>query len=163
MRLRIKFKIEYKDAEIPYFLNKYSNYNNIIMPNDLKNKSDFYEEIKYESFSSIIKEIDSDSFKFDENIYNRFQKQLKSYDEKSKRILFPIDINKTIFIHQFKEILHDFINLNYYDLGFFTEILKDDKTNIIFDVQIMDLEIDNYKICEDFTLKDILKDNDDLE
>lgn len=163
MRLRIKFKIEDKENEIPFFLNKNSNYNNMISLEDLKKKSDSLNGTKYDSFSAIMMEFDSNLINDDGNISNKIQKQLKSYDEKSKKILFPLDINKINFVHQFKEILHDYINLKYYDLNFLSEFLKGFQKNIIFEVQIIDLEIDNYKICEDFILKDLLKDNDNIE
>jgi hypothetical protein len=163
MRLRIKFKIENNKSNINcLFNNNITIYDNVFIDN-MKKNSNIIDDKIYGSFSDIVRDIYNKSLEQDENILNKIKCQLKSYDEKCKKILFPVDICKINYIYQLKEILENYINVIYYNLKFISELSNEDKENLSFEVQIEKLEIDDYKICEDFCIKDILKDNDSLE
>jgi len=159
MRIRLKLKI---------IDNLFNISHNI---NELENKiSTFYEEDDnlnslinqtYNSFESLIDDIDLSYFKNDKYHFTKIRNKLKFYDDKSKNIIFPIDNKNIKFVSQLKMFLNNYLNMVYYNLGFFKEIINK-KNDFFFEIQVINLQIDKYSLCEDFILKDVLKDHDKL-
>lgn len=161
MRLRLKFKI----IDESFILSKYnSEWQENEDLNELENEHHLDSGINktYDSFESLTEDLDITKFKNDRDHFNKIQRQLNVYDEKSKKILFPFDHKLIKFVSQLKKLLNNYLNLSYYNLQFLNELPNTDKI-FTYEVQVVNLQLDKYTLCEDFYIKDLLKDNDKLE
>lgn len=113
-------------------------------------------EKSYYSFVSLNEEFDKIKY----NKSDKINRLLTFYDNKSKKIMFPIDYKQIKFVSQLKIKLKQFLNLNYYNLDFLNESNQDNLFS--YEINVKSLLIDNYHLCEDFLIKEVLKDNDKL-
>jgi len=162
MRLRIKFKILHNPNNLSININE-----DIINFNQSKEKSilETTEEENFDSFLSLLNHIQTQNYKIEINDMNKIRNQLRIYQGKSRKILFPIETKDIKYIYQIKALLNNYLNTNYYDFNSLKNLISDEKENKIFhyEIQVINLEIDKYVLWEGFKIKDLLKDYDKLE
>ncbi len=168
MRLRLKLKFIDDLHNHSHCNNDFYSGNNYIEDSheDNNNFDSVHNNIQtFNSFESLFEDFYKTTFEQNDmkNRLKKLQKQLRIYDEKSKKIIFPIKDNKhTKFVSQLKDILNNFLSLNYYNMGFLKEF-EDSVKGFSYEIQVVGLRIDQYSLCGDFQIKDILKDDDKLE
>lgn len=185
MRIRLKLKIEEKIKEI---INEINIFDDLFTSNHQKIQIANHQTKYYDSFASIIDSPELKFLKDEENDFLNLKRITKQMDSKSKKILFPVDLSKTITIHDLKNNIKKFLNENYYDLLIMlNKFLIDYNTNIEifgnkanninsenknenhqkiflhFKIIVSDLTQNNYALYDDFRIKDIIKENDKIE
>lgn len=163
MRLRIKFKILQQN---PKKLSININNESIkINQNKEISISETTEEENFDSFLSLLNHIQTRNYKIDINDMNKIQNQLKIYQDKSRKIIFPIEIKDIKYIYEIKALLNNYLNSSYYDFNLLKNLISNEKDNKIFhfEIQVVNLEIEHYVLWEGFKIKDTLKDYDKLK
>lgn len=168
MRLRLKIKIS-NDEKIE---DLYLDPNNYLLDNNkfelgsgknmhLKNK-----RIPCVSFCSLITKFIDNNENIDINLLASYDKIFNILDEKSKKFLFPVNLNRIKTIYDLMTNITLFLNEIYYNFNsYYTDVFKISQTSELnpFRIVVLGLSQSNYSLIEDFKIKEMLNDNDKVE